>query len=330
MNYTINGIQQIGIGVNDAKAVFNWYRKHYGFDILVFEDEAEASLMTQFTGGKIETRKALLAMNILGGGGLEIWQFKNRIPQMGIKPMELGDLGINLIKLRTSRPELKSFTKDVFGNWIQHVFDGYQFHSTKHYSGGVLGAMVGVSNMKASLAFYAEIFGFDVVVSDETGVFEDFEHFAGGKSRFRRVLLKRSSLETGGFGKLLGPMQLELLQVMGRNPNKIFESRMWGDLGYIHICFDVWGMDALKERAGILGHGFAVDSADSFDMGEAAGRFAYIEDPDGTLIELVETHKVPICKPLGLYINLKKRNPMKPLPNFMVKALKLHRIKKDL
>jgi hypothetical protein len=27
-------------------------------------------------------------------------------------------------------------------------------------------------------------------------------------------------------------------------------------------------------------------------MDNASGRFCYIEDPDGTLIELVETHKV--------------------------------------
>jgi len=34
-------------------------------------------------------------------------------------------------------------------------------------------------------------------------------------------------------------------------------------------------------------------------MGEASGHFAYVEDPDGTLIEFVETHKIPIIKKLG-------------------------------
>ena len=51
----------------------------------------------------------------------------------------------------------------------------------------------------------------------------------------------------------------------------------------------------------------SVDIDNSFDMGEAAGRFSYIEDPYGTLIEFVETHKVPIIKKIGWYINLKKR-----------------------
>ena len=41
---------------------------------------------------------------------------------------------------------------------------------------------------------------------------------------------------------------------------------------------------------------FTVDVDHSFDMGEAAGSFSYTEDPDGALIEFVETHKIPILK----------------------------------
>ena len=62
-------------------------------------------------------------------------------------------------------------------------------------------------------------------------------------------------------------------------------------------------------------------------MGDAAGHFSYIEDPDGTLIEFVETHKVPIMKKFGLFINLKNRNPLKPLPNWMIKSMKMNRVK---
>ncbi|MSP70157.1 MAG: VOC family protein, partial [Bacteroidetes bacterium] len=75
------------------------------------------------------------------------------------------------------------------------------------------------------------------------------------------------------------------------------------------------------------GHPFTVDSASSFDMGEAAGHFTYIEDPDGTLIEFVETHKVPVLKKIGWYLNLKSRKAEKPLPNWMVKAMAMNRVK---
>jgi hypothetical protein len=36
---------------------------------------------------------------------------------------------------------------------------------------------------------------------------------------------------------------------------------------------------------------FTVDSNNTFAMDNASGRFCYIEDPDGTLIELVETQE---------------------------------------
>ena len=83
-------------------------------------------------------------------------------------------------------------------------------------------------------------------------------------------------------------------------------------------------MKALCESKGFK---FTVDSSDSFDMGEAAGHFTYIEDPDGTLIEFVETHKVPIMKKLNWYLDLRKRDPSKPLPNWMVRAMGFGRVK---
>ena len=64
-------------------------------------------------------------------------------------------------------------------------------------------------------------------------------------------------------------------------------------------------------------------------MENASGRFCYLEDPDGTLIELVETHKVPVMKKLGIYFNLKKRNLEKPLPDWMIKLLSLSKVKQD-
>ena len=91
---------------------------------------------------------------------------------------------------------------------------------------------------------------------------------------------------------MLGPSELELIQVEGRAPEKIYKDRFWGDLGFIHLCFDIHGMEALKQECESKGYAFTVDSANSFDMGEAAGHFSYIEDPDGTLIEFVETHKI--------------------------------------
>ncbi|MGI9550873.1 MAG: VOC family protein [Aurantibacter sp.] len=354
MGKVINGIQQIGIGVADAKSVFNWYRKNLGFDILVFQDEATASLMTKYTSGEPMDRYAILAMNMTGGGGLEIWQFKNRVPEPPRTRMLLGDLGINIMKLRStdvvkchknlkindlnSVTELKNidqnskhfFFTDPWNNLIQIVSDDYCFNNSEANSGGVLGVSIGVSQMENSIKFYRNLLGFDRMIYDRTNVFEDLKSLPGGSHSLRRVLLRRNFRKTGGFGELLGPCEIELLQVIDREPVKIYKDRLWGDLGYIHICFDIHGMNALRNDAEKLDYRFTVDSSDSFDMGGAAGHFSYIEDPDGTLIEFVETHKVPILKKLGIYINLKKRNPHRPLPKWLVQLMRVHRVKKDL
>lgn len=342
----INGIQQIGIGVLDVKKVFNWYRKHLGFDILLFEDEAVASLMTRYTNNKAERREAYLSLNMTGGGGLEIWQFKDRVPVAPEVPVNFGDLGIYAMKIRCKNlPEMHGYLKelgvcnlseisitnkpnfyfdDPFGNRVQMVEDTYSFSRQSSLNGGVQGAVIGVSDMEKSKQFYATMLGYTIVCYDNIDPVLDKI-----KGKCRRVILQQERIGISGFGDLLGPTQLELVQILDAAPNKIFKNRLWGDLGYIHLCFDVSGMSAIREKALNNNCSFTVDSANSFDMGDAAGHFSYMEDPDGTLIELVETHKVPILKSFGLYLNLKKRNPNKTLPKWLVKSLALHRVKTD-
>ena len=78
MSVIISGIQQMGIGVPNVEEIWKWYRKNFGIDIKVFEDEAEAPLMTRYTGDVIQNRTATLALSLDGGGGFEIWQYKSR------------------------------------------------------------------------------------------------------------------------------------------------------------------------------------------------------------------------------------------------------------
>ena len=72
----ISGIQQVGIGIPNLAEAFGWYNKYLGFDARIFDDEGVAELMLPYTGGKPQQRRAILAMNMRGGGGLEIWQPK--------------------------------------------------------------------------------------------------------------------------------------------------------------------------------------------------------------------------------------------------------------
>ncbi|WP_282035658.1 VOC family protein [Saccharicrinis aurantiacus] len=351
MNKTITGIQQIGVGVKNAKEAWAWYIKHFGMDINVFEDTAVAELMLPHTDGKTRERYAALAINMEGGGGFEIWQHTGIEPKAPAFELNLGDYGIYITKIKTSdintayethkasgldiQGEISEdpsgnkhyYVKDPYNNLFEVVASSFLYKKQKSVTGGVYGCTIGVSNVDESLKVYRDILGYDEVVYDKTDAFDDLKCLPSGDQKFRRILLKHSKPRTGSFSKIYGPSQIELVQALEREPQKIFKDRIWGELGFIHLCFDIIGMDALREECKSKNNAFTVDSSDSFDMGVAAGHFAYIEDPDGTLIEFVETHKLPIIEKLGWYMNLKGRDPKKGLPKWMINTLAFSRIK---
>ncbi|WP_207491414.1 VOC family protein [Aridibaculum aurantiacum] len=344
MKSLVTGIQQVGIGVVNAQEAKHYYKDLFGMDVLVFEDKAEASLMTRYTGNEVHSREAILTLNMQGGGGFELWQFQSRQPAFPFTQPTYGDIGIYGVKMRscdidslaenfpsyapvTVSPhgQRSSWMKDINGNNFQVVEYHQKFKTTRHCVGGVLGVVIGVSDMERSVAFYKDLLDLQEVVFDVTGTFDDIPTISN--EQYRRVLLHKTFTPCGAFSKLLGDVEIELVQCLDREPSKIYANRYWGDCGFIHVCFDVTDMDALKQKATASAQPFTVDSADSFSMGTSAGRFAYIEDPDGTLIELVETHKVPILKKLNWYFDLKKRKKNTPLPDWMIGMMSLSKVK---
>lgn len=349
MSEYISGIQQIGIGVKNAQDAAQKYAALFGMNTLVFDDVSEACLMKKYTGGNIYKRRAILSLNMQGGGGIELWQFLDRETQFPRLQPKYGDIGIYAAKIKCEQVErahdlfskisslkislIEKDLKDQSCFWVEdadkNIFNIVQatesFKKNKNIVGGISGAVIGVSDMNTSLQFYREILNIEEVVSDTITVCKD--HFDKSEQLCRRVLLKKDGSAKGAFSKLLGNVEIELVQCLERKTTKIFENRFWGDGGFIHLCFDVFNMDGLKKHVQQNGHEFKVDSIDSFGMENASGRFCYLEDPDGTLIELVETHKVPVLKKMGVYFNLKKRGLQKPLPGWMINLLSLSKVK---
>lgn len=341
MHHFLSGIQQIGIGVTDAEKAMHLYKLLFGMDVLIFDDVAKASLMTQYTGHKIYNRRAILTMNLQGGGGIEIWQFLDRSP-LKSNTIKLGDLGIyaaiiksndvkkshlrlqNIDSITVSDIEICQSGSSFFWvndseNLFKIISQNDWFQRGNHDLGGIVGSVIGVSNMSQSLHFYQEVLGLDIVLYD----YEMHENNAS----YRKVGLKKNATGKGAFNKLLGNVTIELVQLLDGNPVKIYQNRFWGDCGFIHLCFDVLDMDALKNHAENNNYKFSVDSNQTFAMDHSSGRFCYIEDPDGTLIELVETHKIPILKKIGWYLDLRKRNKERPLPDWIIKMLSLSKVK---
>lgn len=346
MNFIISGIQQIGIGVKDVHEAYRWYNRHLGFNVKIFEEAAVAEMMLPYTGGKPQKRHAILALNMLGGGGFEIWQYTERIPQPPAFKILPGDLGLNVCLLKT--PDITNAHGKLSANGIQvsgifnvlnskyfYFFDLYGnpfkvvefsevFKRTGHPVGGVLGAAVGVSDIERSEKFYKEVLGFTEFRGEGNCLKEELNFLCGEDLSVKRKILFKPNSMKGPFAPVLGSAMVELWQANGRIPRKIFEGRQWGDLGFIHWCFDVSGMRELQKHCERQGHPFMVDGGEGFEMGEAAGHFTYIEDPDGALIEFVETKKIPLIKKWGWYLDLRKRPLGKPLPGWMLWALSLN------
>ena len=91
----------MGIGIPNVHEAWTWYRQHLGMDVPIFEEAATADLMLPYTGGKPHDRHAILALNMQGGGGFEIWQYTSRTPVAAEFDIALGDFGINICKMKT-------------------------------------------------------------------------------------------------------------------------------------------------------------------------------------------------------------------------------------
>ena len=347
-SFLISGIQQIGVGTTDFRKSWNWYIEMFGIDVKILEDDTVAERMLPYTGGVPQQRHACIAVNIQGGGGFEIWQYSKRKPEPCPFKIAAGDLGVFAAKLNCR--DVKAFhkqisakwqdctipetlpdgtpcfyVKDLFGNVFQIVENKKVFIDQGKLTGGMAGAVIGVTDMDKSVKFYSDVLGYNILISDTTGPFSTNDPMPEADKQCRRVILKAPERK-GAFAELFGDSTIELVQALERSPRKIYEGRYWGDPGFIQVCFDVTNMKALGKFCESKGHPFTVDSCpdgERFDMGDASGHFTYIEDPDGTLIEFVEAHKVSIIKKLGLAIDMGKRNPEKPLPKLLFRLMGL-------
>ncbi len=320
-------------------------------DVPIFTDTGTAPLMARYTGNAVHTRSATLAMSLAGGGGFEVWQYESRTPQAPPKPTKLGDLGILAARMKclnveaahrhvkAARPPfLTDPLPDPAGNrgfFVQDPWDNLFYVAEAHGyfarqsapTGGVFGAMIGVSDVDKALLLYRDLLGYTEVVYDVTGRFPDWDALTRGAGAYRRTRLRRLDPPKGPFGRLLGESTIELVAASGRPGRRLFEDRFWGDLGFIHLCFDVTYINEWESRAAAAGFPFTVNSAGRFSMDAAGGHFAYIEDTDGTLIEFVETMEVPVAQKLGWKIDLTKRDRTRPLPNLLVRMLGLGRVR---
>lgn len=224
----ISGIQQIGIGVSDVHQAWDWYNRAFGMDVPVFEEAATAGLMLPYTGGKPQDRHAILALNLRGGGGFEIWQYTSRTPEKAKFNVVAGDLGIFIAKIKTSNikkafshliecgavllSEAKTslngmphfYVKDPYDNIFEIIEQKDWFSSGPGLFGGCCGAVIGVTDIEKSKLFYKTILGYDTIKGETEVVDDEWKNIPGGDKKFKRVVLTHEVARKGPFSELLG------------------------------------------------------------------------------------------------------------------------------
>lgn len=345
----IHGIQHIGVAVSDMERSLIFYRKVLGMNIPFFDSIQAAPLMQVFTRQEIVTKRASMVMNLKGGSAMEIIQATSFTPRPMPADFLIGDLGIFALHMRAaSLPEAKNLLqqqridfsdevadplgkgrlalKDPDGQFIFIVEDDQIYEPTAHPIGGVGGISIGVSDISAAKAFYA-LFGFDQVLYEATDVFADFASFPGGEQSVTRVILGTKTAAQGPFGAVIGYSKLELISTPNRKGQKIFRNRIWGDVGFVHIGLDVVDMRGLAAQLAQKNIQLQCDSQAALSMGKTQVHCAYICDPDGVLIELIEVYKIPLIEKWGIFLNVHGKKAGKALPNWLIRLLRFSRIK---
>jgi catechol 2,3-dioxygenase-like lactoylglutathione lyase family enzyme len=131
-----------------------------------------------------------------------------------------------------------------------------------------------VSDMDASVGFYCELFGLDVL-SDrvvERDYVEQITAVPGAHVRIVHLV---------GFGK-----QVELLQYLA--PVGATRARALPDAGSAHLCFVSDDLDADSERLRTAGVTFRSQPVTTTNGPNKGGRGIYVEDPDGNAVEVVQ------------------------------------------
>jgi len=142
---------------------------------------------------------------------------------------------------------------------------------------------VGVSDMDASVRFYAGL-GFVDVVFDHTGELGGLAAVTGHPSTRARVVYLRSATPT-----VLGRSGIKLVQIMDRPQPPLPDGFAYGEPGVCEVCIHVKDYEEFHRGLVESGHTVLMEPNDQIlEPYDTHCGLSYVEDPDGAKIEFIE------------------------------------------
>jgi len=142
---------------------------------------------------------------------------------------------------------------------------------------------LGVSDVEASIRFYAEL-GFTDVVFDYTGELGGLSTLTGHPTTNARVVYLRSANPT-----VLGRASIKLVHLTNRRQPPLPDGFAYGEPGICEVCIHVKEYEAFHHRLVNSDHTVLMEPNDQIlePDGTHCG-LSYVEDPDGAKIEFIE------------------------------------------
>ena len=142
---------------------------------------------------------------------------------------------------------------------------------------------IGVSDMTASLEFYAEL-GFTDVAFDYTGALPGLTAVTGYDDTEARVVFLRTRNPT-----VLGRASIKLVEITNRRPPPAPEGQAWGEPGICEVCVHVNEQAGFYRELVARGHTGQMEPNESdLPPYQTHCGLSYVADPDGAKIELIE------------------------------------------
>jgi catechol 2,3-dioxygenase-like lactoylglutathione lyase family enzyme len=320
----INAIQHVGIGVRDRDRSFDFYNNALRFSVLMSYSTDNCSGMTAVIGND-ETRNVVIALNPRGGALVELFQYISKTPApipeavdftyngflyYGLKVKNVkrsldiikkhggstltAPMDFSPLKNRGWKTAVFRDPDGVYGILIEYPESNVGYGNGTPRIGGIDYTAIGVSNLKDSIDFYSKILGYDDIIYTNEGSYSEWDVLFGKGRKIKRALIRKSEKAQGLFKHFLRGGMIELIEAEGNNQKHNFDGRNWGDIGFMELCFDVTDIDATVAEIEKKGVSLAVPIHGQ-DMGlGTCAKFAYIRDPDGSLLEFADIKKLPV------------------------------------
>ncbi len=137
---------------------------------------------------------------------------------------------------------------------------------------------MGVHDTDRTYEFYRKLMGFRVKLSDQTSYLEEMGPIIGAVVEMRALMAMNAR----------GGAAIELIEHTSTRPMEPPEPVEWGDIGYLELGLKAFNLDQLYLDLKRKGVDFLTPVRSLELSGGGRERYAYLRDPDGLLLQLVE------------------------------------------